>query len=246
MVNSKFTEEERLNAILLYSKGHTVKQVEELTGISSEYVKDLLKKYNVSARPSGFQQGNPSRAGKPHSEESKNKISEKHKESGYTKSSDEFIQEAKLLHQNKYDYSKLIYINDNTPLEIICSEHGSFWQRAGVHLRGSSCRQCSLSQVSKLEIKWLDKLNILNEYRQKSIRINNKIYKVDAYNPTTNIVYEFYGDFWHGNPRKYQPSDINCFSKKSFGDLFTKTIDRERIISEAGFILISIWEYDFG
>lgn len=81
MTNKKYSEEQRLNAVSLYKDGYTVKQVEELTGISSNYVKDLLKKYGVAARPSGFQQGNLSRAGKPHSEETKNKISEKHKKS---------------------------------------------------------------------------------------------------------------------------------------------------------------------
>jgi hypothetical protein len=57
--------------------------VEKLTGISSEYVKDLLKKYGVKARPSGFQKGNLSRTNKPHSSETKEKISKKHKASGH-------------------------------------------------------------------------------------------------------------------------------------------------------------------
>lgn len=83
MVNSKFTEEERLSAVELYKDGHTVKEVESLTGISSEYVKDLLKKYNIKARPSGFQNGNLNRSGKSHSELSKKKISSSHKKSGH-------------------------------------------------------------------------------------------------------------------------------------------------------------------
>ena len=31
------------------------------------------------------------------------------------------------IHQNKYDYSKVKYINSNTKIEIICPEHGSFF-----------------------------------------------------------------------------------------------------------------------
>lgn len=82
-MNKKFTEEERLNAVKLYEDGYTVKEVENLTGISSEYVKNLLKKHGVIARPAGFQNGNSGRAGKTHSQETKDKISKKHKSSGH-------------------------------------------------------------------------------------------------------------------------------------------------------------------
>lgn len=79
----KFTEDQRLNAVKLYQEGKTVSEVESLTGISANYVKNLLKKYNVQARPSGFQNGNPGRMGKPHSSSTKKIISEKHKLSGH-------------------------------------------------------------------------------------------------------------------------------------------------------------------
>jgi hypothetical protein len=79
----KFSEEQRLNAVKLYQDGNSVSKVEQLTGISSNYVKNLLKKYGVLARPSGFQNGNSGRSGKPHSLNTKNKISEKHKVSGH-------------------------------------------------------------------------------------------------------------------------------------------------------------------
>jgi transposase-like protein len=79
----KFTEEQRLNAVRLYQEGKSVSEVGQLTGISSNYVKDLLKKYGVQARPSGFQKGNLSRKDKPHSTESKSKIGKAHKLSGH-------------------------------------------------------------------------------------------------------------------------------------------------------------------
>lgn len=79
----KFSEEQRLNAIKFYQEGKSVSEVENLTGISANYVKNLLKKYGVQARPAGFQQGNSSRKGKPHLAETKIKISIKHKTSGH-------------------------------------------------------------------------------------------------------------------------------------------------------------------
>lgn len=38
-----------------------------------------------------------------------------------------FIEKSKKIHNNKYDYSNVNYINANTPVRIICPEHGEFW-----------------------------------------------------------------------------------------------------------------------
>lgn len=37
-----------------------------------------------------------------------------------------FIQKAIQVHGNKYDYSKIEYINAKTKIIIICKEHGEF------------------------------------------------------------------------------------------------------------------------
>lgn len=41
-----------------------------------------------------------------------------------------FIERSKSIHNNKYDYSKVNYINNRTKICIICPEHGEFWQKA--------------------------------------------------------------------------------------------------------------------
>lgn len=84
----KFSEDQKLYAIKLYQEGKSITEVEQFTSISASYIKNLLKKYNISARPSGFQIGNLSRTGKPHSKKTKNIISEKHKSSGHKPSLD--------------------------------------------------------------------------------------------------------------------------------------------------------------
>lgn len=55
---------------------------------------------------------------------------------------EEFIVKAKAEHGNKYDYSKVEYINNQTPVEIVCPIHGAFIQRPSNHLRGNGCPQC--------------------------------------------------------------------------------------------------------
>lgn len=55
----------------------------------------------------------------------------------------EFIGKAKLKHGEKYNYSKVNYINNTTKVIIICPEHGDFTQSPMKHLQGQGCRSCA-------------------------------------------------------------------------------------------------------
>lgn len=55
----------------------------------------------------------------------------------------EWIEKAKKIHGNKYDYSNTIYKTRHEKLFIICREHGEFKQGAASHLAGSGCSNCS-------------------------------------------------------------------------------------------------------
>jgi len=67
----------------------------------------------------------------------------------------------------------------------------------------------------------------------------------DGYCKETNTVYEFHGDYWHGNPEKYNQDDINPDTNCTFGELYQKTLDREQYIRDEGFHLITIWESEY-
>ena len=54
-----------------------------------------------------------------------------------------FIEKAKTIHGNKYDYSKVEYVNNHMGICIICSIHGEFTQSPKDHLFGKGCRKCS-------------------------------------------------------------------------------------------------------
>lgn len=62
---------------------------------------------------------------------------------GYVKGVAGFIEKARKAHGDKYDYSKAIYKGARDRLEIICPEHGSFWQIAGSHTTGRGCDLCA-------------------------------------------------------------------------------------------------------
>ena len=55
---------------------------------------------------------------------------------------EEFINRAIAVHGNKYDYSKVVYVNSLTEVCITCSKHGDFWQIPSSHLQGRGCNDC--------------------------------------------------------------------------------------------------------
>ena len=62
------------------------------------------------------------------------------------KTLENFIKRSNEIHGNKYDYSKVEYVNTRTKVCIICPKHGEFWQTPDCHLRGCGCSKCSKSK----------------------------------------------------------------------------------------------------
>lgn len=56
---------------------------------------------------------------------------------------DEFIRKARKIHGDRYDYSKVEYVNSHTNVIIICPEHGEFTITPNKHLGGRRCTYCS-------------------------------------------------------------------------------------------------------
>ena len=54
----------------------------------------------------------------------------------------EFIEKARAIHGDKYDYSKVVYKDAHTKVKIICPKHGEFEQKPSNHLSGTGCPQC--------------------------------------------------------------------------------------------------------
>lgn len=79
---------------------------------------------------------------------------------------EKFITKAKLVHGNKYDYSKSIYTKMKNDIIIKCNLHGDFKTKAAIHLKGFNCPKCNIVDES-LFIK-------------KAIKVHGK--KYDYYN----------------------------------------------------------------
>lgn len=61
------------------------------------------------------------------------------------KDTEAFIREANLTHGlNRYDYSKSCYVKHDINIEIVCPEHGSFFQKPKSHIHGGAgCSVCA-------------------------------------------------------------------------------------------------------
>jgi very-short-patch-repair endonuclease len=87
----------------------------------------------------------------------------------YKKTTEEFITNAKKIHGDKYDYSKVEYNGNKIKVCIICPEHGEFWQRPNDHLKGCGCSKCNISKIER-EIKELlenEKIDFIYQARKK-------------------------------------------------------------------------------
>lgn len=75
-----------------------------------------------------------------------------------------FINLANEIHNKKYDYSRVTYINSFSKMEIVCPTHGTFSQTPEKHLIGQGCRKCSEQIVSEKYSTPIEELkNKINE-----------------------------------------------------------------------------------
>jgi hypothetical protein len=113
----------------------------------------------------------------------------------FTKDKDQFIKDAIKVHGNKYDYSKVEYVNNKTKVCIICPKHGEFWQEPYSHLRGKGCPVCFESKGENEVSTILDKRGVVYK-RQLAIESDVNTYGylyVDFYLPDYNTIIEFNG-----------------------------------------------------
>jgi len=111
------------------------------------------------------------------------------------KTTEEFIKQATLIHGDLYNYSKVVYINSHSTVEIICSKHGSFLQTPNAHLSGCTCPRCHSSRgENAIELFFKEKLIKIN----KEFRFDRCRYKIplpfDFYLPELNICIEYDGE----------------------------------------------------
>jgi hypothetical protein len=82
---------------------------------------------------------------------------------------EEFISRVKVIHNDKYDYSNLVYGGNRTPITIICPIHGEFTQSPKSHLNGNGCKKCYFEKATFNR-------NTLNEFIVESNKVHKNKY----------------------------------------------------------------------
>lgn len=144
------------------------------------------------------------------------------------------------IHGDTYSYEKTKYIGCYDRVIITCKVHGDFLQRANVHSHGSGCPKCR-HRISKPALAWLTSIGVpvIEQYLP-----DVKKY-ADGYDPQTKTVYLFHGDYWHGNPKVYDPEVLNTRTKLKFGDMYQQTLLTEQKYKDYGYNVVVKWEYDW-
>lgn len=100
--------------------------------------------------------------------------------------SEKFIERSNNIHLDKYDYSLVEYVNNQSEVKIICPTHGIFEQIPSKHLIGQECPKCKSSQGEREIMRHLGDINYIHQYRVDNMYI-------DFYLPDFNIFIEYDG-----------------------------------------------------
>ena len=97
---------------------------------------------------------------------------------------EDFIKKANKTHSSYYDYSRVIYVNAKTLVEIICPAHGIFKQSPDNHSRGKGCVNCSIEKSS------IRNRGSLAQFLKKAKAVHGSFYDyslVEYINSGTNV-----------------------------------------------------------
>jgi len=141
---------------------------------------------------------------------------------------EQFIEKARKIHGDKYDYSKVEYKNNQTKVCIICPEHGEFWQTPSSHLSNRGCNKCS-KPVNNTET-FIEKARKVhgNKYDYSKVNYKNNQTKVCIISHEKDNNGNEYGEFWQ--------TPANHLSGKGCYHLSKDKNDKNKILSSEQFI----------
>lgn len=155
-------------------------------------------------------------------------------------SNTDFIERAILIHGNKYDYSKVDYLNNKSDVKIICPTHGEFDQTPSNHLNGKGCSKCANVKNRKLLTKTIS--DFIKE--AKEIHGDRYDYSLSQYinnKERINIICKTHGEFLQY--KKHHLNGHGC-PKCSFDKNSNKQRKpKEKFISDANSIHDNIFDY---
>lgn len=153
---------------------------------------------------------------------------------------EEFIVKANIVHDDKFDYSLVNYINARSKVEIICPMHGMFGQTPNNHLRSRGCNKCRPGKTSsiteKILINFIESLGFTVVSNNRYSWLNDK--ELDIFIPELNLAIEYNGFAYH-----HSTVQSTVFFKSTYKD-DTYHLDKYNRCKENGVNLIHIFEFE--
>ena len=116
----------------------------------------------------------------------------------------------------------------------------------------SGCPHCNTIGYSKAEIEWLEFVmrteGIYIQHAKNGGQILICGRSVDGMCYETNSVYQFHGDFWHGNPVRFDQNKIHPKYKEkglTYGDKYKETLIKDQELRDQGYNVIIMWEAEW-
>lgn len=149
-----------------------------------------------------------------------------------SKTTDKFIEEAKKIHADKYDYSKVSYKGANKKVCIICPEHGEFWQTPSAHTNGKQgCPTCGRESSNRVKMltreDFIAKARLLHGEKYSYEKVKYK-----GYDEYVTIICPEHGEFLQTPDSHLQGKGCRMcgmFSSEKEEEIFSfcKTIDHK-------------------
>ena len=116
----------------------------------------------------------------------------------------DFVEKARLVHDDVYDYSEVVYVKSNLPVRIKCAVHGIFDQTPNKHLAGHGCPQCGRERTRLGKEMFVQRAMDVHgdKYDYSKVVYVNKYQKVC-------IICPEHGEFWQ-TPNSHVALKQNC------------------------------------
>ena len=162
---------------------------------------------------------------------------------------EEFVNKARSVHGDKYDYSKVRYVNAHTDIVVTCPKHGDFTVKPSNHLNGSGCPGCKKERIGDLKRK------VVEDFIKEANEIHNKKYdyaNVDYRNTDSQVIITcpIHGDFTqrpkdhlggHGCPKCANQQSL---VEEEIYEHISSAIGKENVLRRANNILGNRREID--
>lgn len=145
---------------------------------------------------------------------------------GVKHTTETFIEKARKIHGDKYDYSKVEYHSAHEKVCIICPEHGEFWQEPDNHYR-CGCPHCKESKLEKYVRNVFNEVGIKYETQKKfdwCFYVKNM--KFDFYLPEYNVAIECQGE-QHYIPFRFEKNNSVSFKNRINRDILKQEMSEK-------------------